>query len=124
MTRIFLDTSVLSHESLNELADKLPEKASEGEELLVSVLTHFEVLWGYRTSKLDTSSYTDFLEKLHINVAPLLEEDASWAAAKKPGKGKLVDALIAATVSRYEAVIWSKDPDFVQFLPQPKVTIL
>ena len=44
LSRIFLDTSVVSHKSLSELAKKLAEQESERDELLISVLTHFEVL--------------------------------------------------------------------------------
>jgi predicted nucleic acid-binding protein len=124
LTRIFLDTSVLSHKSLGELANKLADHASQGDELLISVLTHFEVLWGYRKANLVSSHYEEFLEKLRVDVAPLLEEDAAFAAGKKPGKEKLVDALIAATVTRYDAFLWTKDRDFNQFLPEEKVTIL
>lgn len=124
MTRIFLDTSVLSHKSLSELAKKLAEQASEGDEFLISVLTHFEILWGYRTANLASSHYEEFLGRLGVDVVPLLEEDAAFAAGKKPGKGKLVDALIAATVTRYDALLWTKDHDFEQFLPEERVTIL
>jgi predicted nucleic acid-binding protein len=62
--------------------------------------------------------------KLGVDVAPLLEEDAILAADKKPGKEKLVDALIAATVARYDAFLWTKDQDFDQFLPQEKIIIM
>ena len=102
----------------------LAEQVSLGDEFLISVLTHFEVLWGYRMANLDSARYYGFLERLHIEVASLLEEDARLAADRKPGKGKLVDALVAATVTRYDSNIWTKDHDFDQFLPEEKVTIL
>ena len=124
MTRVFLDTSVLNDKCLSELAKDLAEQVFLGDEFLISVLTDFEVLWGYRMANLDSSNYDDFLEKLHVEVASLVEEDAQLAAGKRPGKGKLVDALIAATVTRYDAIIWTKDHDFEQFLPEDKVTIL
>jgi len=124
LTRVFLDTSVLSDKSLNELAKNLAERVSLGDEFLISVLTHFEVLWGYRMANLSSSHYDDFLKKLHVEVASLAEEDAQLAAGKKPGKGKLVDALMAATVTRYDAIVWTKDHDFDQFLPEGRVTIL
>jgi predicted nucleic acid-binding protein len=69
----------------------------------VSVLTHFEILWGCSRAELSTASYETFLSKLDIDVTPLTQEDAVLAASKKPGKEKLVDALVAATVSRYDA---------------------
>jgi predicted nucleic acid-binding protein len=53
-----------------------------------------------------------------------VEEDAAAAARKKPGKQKLVGALIAATASRYEASVWTKDADFQLFLPRERVTIV
>ena len=53
-----------------------------------------------------------------------MEEDAVFAAKKKPGKGKLVDALIVATVIRYDAFVWTKDADFTQFLLKEKITVL
>ncbi|MGA3406691.1 MAG: PIN domain-containing protein [Candidatus Bathyarchaeia archaeon] len=95
-----------------------------GDEFLVSALTHFEILWGYRKVGLATERYDAFLSKLEINVAPLLEEDAVLAANKKPGREKLVDALIAATVSRYDSLIWTRDTDYLQFLPKEKVIII
>jgi len=124
LTRVFLDTSVLSQKYLYELAAKLSESVLSGDQFLISALTHFEVLWGYRTANLVSSHYEDFLDRLHVEVAPLLEEDAVLAASKKPAKGKLVDALIAATVARYDANVWTKDRDFTQFLPEEKITIL
>jgi len=102
----------------------LAEQVSLGDEFLISVLTHFEVLWGYRMAVLDSARYYDFLERLHIEVACLLDEDARSAADRKTGKGKLVDALVAATVTRYDSNIWTKDHDFDKFLPEEKVTIL
>ena len=123
MTRIFLDTSVLSHKSLSELANSLAERVSVGDEFLISALTHFEVLWGYRMANLGSSHYENFLNKLNVEIVPLLEEDAQLAASKKPGKRKLVDALIAATVIRYDAILWTKDRDFDRFLSEEKVII-
>jgi predicted nucleic acid-binding protein len=96
---------------------------ASGDEFLLSVLTHFEILWGYWKARLSTARYEVFLSKLNIDVAPLLQEDAVFAAGKKPPREKLVDALVAATVSRYDASIWTKDTDFLQFLPQEKVII-
>jgi predicted nucleic acid-binding protein len=90
----------------------------------VSALTHFEILWGYRKAGLATERYEAFLSKLDIDVAPLLEEDAVFAANKKPGREKLVDALIAATVSRYDSLIWTRDTDYLRFLPKEKVIII
>ncbi len=124
MLRIFLDTSVLSHSSLGQLSARLVERVVSGDQFLVSVLTHFEILWGYRKAGLATRAYEVFLSKMDIDVAPLLQEDAVFAANRKPGREKLVDALVAATVSRYDASIWTKDADFLRFLPKEKVIII
>ena len=124
MVRIFLDTSILSHKSLGELANRLAEHVSNGDELFISVLRHFEIIWGYMTANLAPSNYREFLEKLGVSVVALLEEDAIFAAEKKPEKRKLVDALIAATVNRYDAFVWTKDRDFKHFLPKEKIRIL
>jgi predicted nucleic acid-binding protein len=122
--RVFLDTSVLSHKSLNDLAVKVAERVSEGDEFLVSVLTHFELLWGYRIANLSSQRYEELIKTLGIEIVPLLEEDAMFAAEKKPGKTKLLDALVASTVARYEAVLWTRDQDFDQFLPEEKIMIV
>ena len=79
---------------------------------------------GVPNGNLGSTHHHDFLKRLHIEIASLLEEDAQLAADKKPGKGKLVDALVAATVTRYDSIIWTKDHDFDQFLPEEKVIIL
>jgi predicted nucleic acid-binding protein len=100
------------------------DRVVSGDEFLVSALTHFEILWGYRKAGLATERYEAFLSKLDIGVAPLLEEDAVFAANKKPGREKLVDALIAATVSRYDSLIWTRDTDYLRFLPKEKVVII
>lgn len=122
--RIFLDTSVLSHRSLSKLTSMLVDRVLSGDSFLVSVLTHFEILWGYRKAGLLATRYEAFLTKLGIDIAPFLQEDAVLAANWKPNKEKLVDALIAATASRYEATVWTKDSDFLQFLPKERVTII
>jgi predicted nucleic acid-binding protein len=64
------------------------------------------------------------LSKLDIGVAPLLEEDAVLAANKKPSREKLVDALIAATVDRYDSLIWTRDTDYLRFPPNEKIIII
>ncbi len=122
--RTFLDTSVLSEESLDEVSSDLAEHVLSGDKFLVSVLTHFQILWGYRKAGFASTRYESFLTKLGVDVAPLVEEDAGLAARKKPSRGNLVDALIAATASRYEAVVWTKDKDFLRFLPKEKVTFV
>ena len=100
------------------------DRVTLGDEFLLSVLTHFEILWGYKKAGLSTARYESFLSRVDIDVAALLQEDAVIAANKNPGRENLVDALIAATVSRYDASIWTKDADFLRFLPKEKVVIV
>ena len=59
--------------------------------------------------------------KLGVDIIQLLEEDAVAAADLKPERDTLVDALVAATVARYDAFLWTKDLDFNQFLPEEKI---
>jgi predicted nucleic acid-binding protein len=68
--------------------------------------------------------YDSFLSRLRIDIAPLVQEDAAFAAGKKPKRDDLVDALIPATVIGYEAVIWTKDRDFLKFLPKEKASVM
>jgi len=124
LLQIFLDTSVLSHDSLSQLSTELVDRVTLGDEFLLSVLTHFEILWGYKKAGLATARYESLLSRLDIEVAALLQEDAITAANKNSHRENLVDALIAATVSRYDALIWSKDADFLRFLPKEKVVIV
>ena len=102
----------------------LVDQVLSGDNFLVSVLSHFEILWGYRKAGLPATRYEAFLTKLGIEVTPLSQEDAVLAANWKPSREKLVDVLIAATASRYEATVWTKDSDFLQFLPKERVTIM
>jgi hypothetical protein len=44
LPRIFLDTLILSHNSLGQLTAKLVDRVESGDEFLVSALTHFEIL--------------------------------------------------------------------------------
>lgn len=90
----------------------------------MSVLTHFQILWGYRTAGLVAARYEAFLNKFGIGVAPLVGEDARLAAQKKPSRKNLIDALISATVIRYGAVVWTRDTDFLRFLPKESVRVL
>ncbi len=75
-------------------------------------------------AKLSSARYQAFLEKFGVEVAPFVEEDAILAARKRPHRSSIIDALIAATVSRYEAIIWTKDSDFLHYLPRNLVKII
>jgi predicted nucleic acid-binding protein len=106
------------------LAETLAEQALAGDTFLVSALTHFQILWGYSIAKLSPSRYEAFLEKFGVEVAPFVEEDATLAAWKRPSRINIIDALIAATVSRYQAIIWTKDSDFLDLLPRKLVKMV
>ncbi len=74
-------------------------------------------------TELATARYEVFHSSLDIQVTSLVQEDAVVAANKKPNREKLVDAVIAATVSRYDGSIWTRDSDFLHFLPKEKVIL-
>jgi len=50
--RIFLDTSVLSDRKLAEVGDELAKRRLAGDEFYISVMTHFQILWGYLSARL------------------------------------------------------------------------
>lgn len=106
------------------MSERLANRVTLGDEFLISVLTHFEILWGYKKAALSTSKYESFLSRLDIAIAELQHEDAVMAAEWSPSRENVVDALIAGTVTRYNASIWTKDTGFLQFLPKEKVVIV
>ena len=91
---------------------------------MVSVLTHFQILWGYKMAGISPGRYEGFLTKLNVDVAPLVEDDAALAAQMRPSRNDLVDALISATVRRYDAHLWTRDRDFLKYLSEDKVRIV
>jgi len=80
-------------------------------------------MWGYLTAGIPPDRYAAFLNKIQIEVIPLTKTDAENAANLKPSKTDLLDALIAASAKRYNATVWTRDKDFLKFLPQNKVRI-
>ena len=68
--------------------------------------------------------YTAFLEKVRVKVAPITKLDAEEAARMKPTRSDLLDCLIASTVKRYGASIWTADKDFLKFLSQNEIRLL
>ncbi|MBI2184958.1 MAG: PIN domain-containing protein [Thaumarchaeota archaeon] len=122
--RIFLDTSLLSDIGLLRLSDDIISHLAEGDSFYESVITHFQILWGYSAAGRSTARYETFLQKTWIEVVPLTKSDAEEAASHKPNRSDILDALIGATVKRYDATIWTKDRDFLRFLPRDKARII
>jgi predicted nucleic acid-binding protein len=122
--RIFLDTSVLSDLKLSEVGSQIVEQRMAGDEFYISVITHFQVLWGYHFAGLSSEKYERLLEVGEIEVSPLTRLDVEAAAEMKPKRSDLLDALIAASVKRHDASIWTRDRDFLNLLPQTRVKLI
>jgi predicted nucleic acid-binding protein len=95
-----------------------------GDEFYISVITHFQVLWGYHFAGLSSEKYERLLEVGEIEVSPLTRLDVEAAAEMKPKRSDLLDALIAASVKRHDASIWTRDRDFLNLLPQTRVKLI
>jgi len=122
--KIFLETSLLSDIKLSKLSEEIVERRSSLDEFCVSALTHFQILWGYALAHRSSEKYFEFIKRIGIEVVPLTKLDSEEASRMKPSKKDLLDALIAATAKRYEATIWTKDSDFLKFLPKDNVRLL
>lgn len=121
--KIFLDTSLLSDTRLSALSSEIADRRTSGDAFYVSVITHFQLMWGYFTANRSPEKYENLLAKLRVDVAPLTKLDAEEAAKLKPSKGDLLDALISASARRNDATVWATDKDFLKFLPKSKVRI-
>jgi len=121
--KVFLETSLLSDVKLRELSEEIVQGRSSFE-FCISVLTHFQILWGYTLANRSEEKYDAFIKSIGIEVIPLTKSDSEEASRMKPSKKDLVDALIAATVERYEAVLWTKDSDFLKFLPRDSIRLI
>ena len=122
--RIFLDTSLLSDLKLLTVSDQIVKRRLEGDEFCLSVITHFQILWGYFSAGLPTERYERLLDVTEMGISPLTKLDAEEAARMRPKRDDLLDALIAASVKRQNATIWTRDDDFLKFLPKAKVNLL
>ncbi len=122
--RTFLDTSVLSDRKLLKVADQIVKQRLAGDEFCLSAITHFQLLWGYFSANLSAEKYERLLEVAEIMISPLTKLDAEMAARMKPKKNDLLDALIAASVKRLDANIWTGDSDFLKFLPKANVRLV
>jgi predicted nucleic acid-binding protein len=115
---------VLSDRKLLKVADQIVRQRLAGDEFYLSVITHFQLLWGYFSAGLSADKYERLLEVAEITISPLTKLDAEEAARMKPNKNDLLDALIAASVKRYDANIWTSDADFLKFLPKANVKLV
>ncbi len=122
--KIFLDTSVLSDLKLPKVSDQIVNQRLAGDEFYLSVITHFQVLWGYFSAGLSSVRYERLLEVTEMGISPLTRLDAEEAARMKPKNSDLLDALIAASVKRSNASIWTSDRDFLKFLPKASVKLV
>ena len=122
--RVFLDTSVLSDLRLSEVGSEIVKHRLAGDEFYLSVITHFQVMWGYRSAGLSSEKYERLLEVGEMEVSPLTKVDVEAAAEMKPKKSDLLDALIAASVQRHDASIWTRDKDFLSLLPRTRVKLI
>ncbi|KXB01703.1 hypothetical protein AKJ41_00685 [candidate division MSBL1 archaeon SCGC-AAA259O05] len=119
---VFLDTSALSEPDLDLVTEEL-EKDPELK-FFVSAITHFEILWGYSISDKKPTSYKNFLRTAGVRVESILQSDAETSAEWKPSEKDIRDSLIAASVKRRGASIWTRDDDFLNFLPEDRVKII
>lgn len=122
--RVFLDTSVLSDLKLSDVGSEIVKRRQAGDEFYLSVITHFQVMWGYRSAGLSSEKYERLLEVGEIEISALTRTDVEAAAEMKPKKSDLLDALIAASVQRYDASIWTGDRDFLSLLPKNRVRLV
>ena len=121
--RIFLDTSLLSDRSLLNLRDEIVRHLARDDTFHESVITHFQIIWGYAIAGRSPVRYENFLRKTGMEIVPLTKSDADDAANFKPIRADLLDALIAASARRHKAIIWTADKDFLKFLPKSGVRI-
>jgi predicted nucleic acid-binding protein len=113
---------VLSDELFSEISVTLTERIVKGDEFYISVVTHFEIMWGYALAGMGSKNYEAFLNDLGIEIAYLSKVDVEKAANFKPSKKDVLDALIASTALRYDAKIWTfNKADFKNFLPANKL---
>jgi predicted nucleic acid-binding protein len=121
--KVFLDTSTLSDAMRDRTRDELLSQYPSGGPFYLSAITHFQILWGYLLAKMSPERYARFLDLSGLQVAPIIKADAEEAASMRPSKADALDALIAASAKRYDAVVWTTDKDFLKFLPKARVRI-
>ncbi|HEV2390081.1 MAG TPA: PIN domain-containing protein [Nitrososphaerales archaeon] len=115
---------MLSDLKLSDVGSEIVKRRQAGDEFYLSVITHFQVMWGYRSAGLSSEKYERLLEVGEIEISALTRTDVEAAAEMKPKKSDLLDALIAASVQRYDASIWTGDRDFLSLLPKNRVRLV
>jgi len=80
-------------------------------------------MWGYAIAGRSSTKYETFLRKTNMEIVPLSKSDAEEAASFKPTRTDLLDALIAASARRHNAVVWTNDRDFLKFLQKDSVRL-
>ncbi len=122
--KIFLDTSVLSDSELASLTDEVVSYHVKGDQFCVSSISHFQIKWGYSIAARTSENYDEFLRSIHVEITPVTKTDAEEAARMKPSPVHILGALIASTVKKYNAKLWTFDRDFLRFLPKLNVRLL
>jgi len=121
--KIFLDTSLLSDRSLLGLSNEIVRHLVHDDTFHESVISHFQIVWGYAIAGRSSTKYETFLRKTNMEIVPLSKSDADEAASFKPTRTDLLDALIAASARRHNAVVWTNDRDFLKFLQKDSVRL-
>lgn len=120
--KVVLDTSVLSDPGLDFIAREL--KRNPEMEFSVSVITHFEILWGYELAHREPIKYEKFLRVTRADILPFLQTDAEVGAKWRPEPQDIRDALVAATAKRHDAIVWTRDSGFLKFLSREHVRLI
>jgi predicted nucleic acid-binding protein len=121
--KIFLDTSLLSDTNLSTITEQIVEHVAKGDQFYVSIISHFQILWGYHLVGKSAEKYEEFLKSASIEIPSMTKTDVEEAAGMKPSKSDLLDALIASNAKKYDGIVWSLDKDFLKFLPKSKVRL-
>jgi len=95
----------------------------KGDQFFICSISHFQIEWGYSMIERSPHNYREFLRGFRIEVAPLTKSDAKLAFNMKPSESDILDALIASSVKRYDASLWTADRDFLKYLPKSKVLV-
>lgn len=61
--KVFLETSLLSDTKLKELSEEIVQARSSFE-FRISVLTHFQILWGYTLANRSDEKYDAFIKRI------------------------------------------------------------
>lgn len=121
--RIFLETSLLCDADLPEVSERVLDRYIKGDQFFISSISHFQLEWGYYIAHRSSEKYSQFLRDLSIEIIPLTKLDAEDSASMRPNEKDILDALIAASVKRLGALLWTEDRDFLKFLPKSKVEL-